>query len=214
MVDGPRAVVQWAARLQYDDLDARDAHGYTPLHIACQAPVYPVRDLSDGGYRDVVHADHDDTMTAGASMLGDTTDDDDDAVCPTATTTTTTTTTDDNDENDDDEPSVIQILLQANHTAASQGACIQDPSGRYPLHLALEHGKTWSTGVQALVEAYPEALCLPSGTGKWLPFQLAALRCEELSTVYAVVRSAPQVVQRKQQRVVVSKMASKQKVKL
>jgi ankyrin repeat protein len=167
-VDCPRPVVKIAALVYASQLDQRDENGLTPLMIACETPIFKVRDLSDDGYmlEDVIYGDNDtqDQFVA------------DDAP----------------EQISSCEPSVIQILLHANQDAASSSACVPDPMGRLPLHLALESHKRWSDGLQQLVDVYPEALAIPDPTSKLVPFLLAAVgERADTSTVYEMLRLNP-----------------------
>jgi Ankyrin repeats (3 copies) len=89
-VDCPRSIVKIAARVHPQQLNARDEEGRTPLMIACQTPVYAVRDLSDDGYtlEDVIHGDVVELSSTNAN---------EDAL-----------------NSSSSQPSVIEILLQAN----------------------------------------------------------------------------------------------------
>ena len=52
---------------------------------------------------------------------------------------------------------------------------IPDPSGQLPLQLALRKGRTWSSGIQALVLANPSRLTTADIETRLCPFQLAAV---------------------------------------
>ena len=91
------------------------------------------------------------------------------------------------------EPSVIEILLSGERTAAKE----RDPHGQLPLHVAIMRGKTWDDGVKALVEAYPEALTTPDNRTNLHPFMLAASVGRgrgDCTTIYALLRAAPDLV--------------------
>lgn len=166
-VDCPRPVVKLAARVFSRQLGVRDANGLTPLLVAAKAPIFKVRDLSDDGYllEDVVHGDE-----SGGS--------------------------DDEEESSDSQSSsVIEILLQANQGAASAAACLPDPSGRLPLHFALETNKKWNQGVCQLVQVHPDGLAHFDKTRQLYPFMLAAQGDKsDLNTVYEVLRFNPSVL--------------------
>ena len=167
-VDCPRAVVKIAARIFPHQLAKRDKNGLTPLLIAAQAPIFKDRDLSDDAYlfEDVVHGDE----SSGS--------DDDDEEQPS-----------------DTQPSVIEILLQANQGDASAAACFADPSGRLPLHLALDSGKKWNQGVHDLAQVHPEGLAYVDRTCNLYPFMLAAKGDRsDLNTVYEVLRFNPSIL--------------------
>jgi hypothetical protein len=55
-------------------------------------------------------------------------------------------------------------------------ATIPDASGRLPLQLALESGRTWYSGIRELVAADPVCLTTPDRPTRLYPFQLAAAR--------------------------------------
>jgi ankyrin repeat protein len=165
-VDCPRVVLKIAARVFYRQLDEKDEFGRTPLLIAAQAPIYKVRDLSDKGFtpEDVIYEDE---TNAWGEM---------------------------NDESQDTagQPSVIEILLRANQDAASSSACVPDPLGRLPVHVALTAGKQWKDGIKQLIEVYAEALNTPDATSKLYPFMLAAEGWRgDISTTYDLLRRNP-----------------------
>lgn len=178
-VDCPRAVVQIAARVYSHALAVRDHEGLTPLLRAAAAPLYKVRDLSDDGYllEDVVHGDTDDDASGASHRL-----DDDEADSPQAPA----------------QPSVIEILLQANQELPCAGASLPDPHGRRPLHVALAMGKHWDQGVSHLVQVYPEALAAMDPVKRLFPFMLAAAQgkaSSDLDTIYQLLRCSPSVVE-------------------
>ena len=169
-VDCPRPIVQFAAThplYQHQLVYERDEQGRTPLMVACAAPVYPVRDLTDAGYslEDVVHDDDD--------------DDDNDNIEDEAhqrERTNVPPTTRNNTAPPHRQPSVIEILLHSNPDVASaHGARVTDPiTGRLPLHYALATGKPWDQGVQALVQAHPESVGITDPVTGLFPFQLVS----------------------------------------
>eukprot|EP00977_Amphora_coffeiformis_P024868 scaffold17426_cov170-Amphora_coffeaeformis.AAC.1 len=172
-VDCPRSVIKVAARIFSHQLSARDKNGLTPLLIAAQAPIFKVRDLSDDGYffEDVVHGDGSSGSDNGNSKE------------------------EEEDQSADTQPSVIDILLQANQGDASAGACFSDPAGRLPLHLALNSGKKWNQGVLGLAQVHPEGLACLDPTCNLYPFLLAAEgQRSDLNTVYEVLRFDPSVL--------------------
>lgn len=166
-VDCPRSVLRMAARCFRHQLCETDEYGRTPLLIAAQAPVYTVRDLSETGYtaEDVVYDDESRTQW-----------------------------TDVKDETEDNagQPSVIEILLQENREVVTAAACIPDPLGRLPLHVALTAGKRWNEGLKQLVDAFPDALLTPDSTAKLYPFMLAAEGWKgDVCTTYELLRRNP-----------------------
>mmetsp|Transcript_45258 Transcript_45258/g.94934 ORF Transcript_45258/g.94934 Transcript_45258/m.94934 type:complete len:595 (-) Transcript_45258:246-2030(-) len=91
------------------------------------------------------------------------------------------------------EPSVIDILLSESPESARE----RDEHGQLPLHVAVMRGKTWDEGVQALVQAYPDALNTPDNHTNLYPFMLAASVGRgrgDCSTIYALLRSSPELV--------------------
>ena len=173
-VDCPRAVVKIAARVYPKQLDEKDEYGRTPLLIACQAPIFKVRDLSDEGYtlEDVIHGDE-------RSKWGNSEE-----------------TTDASSQ-----PSVIEILLHANQEAASSAACVPDRFDRLPLHLALSSGKGWNDGVKQLIEVYPEAMHVRDISTSLYPFMLAAEGWKgDLSTTLELLRHNPSSIDRARQK--------------
>ena len=164
-VDCPRPVVKIAARVFSDQLQTRDRNGLTPLLVAAQAPIFKVRDLSDDGY-----------------LLEDIVHGDESGG------------SDDEEESSETQSPVIEILLQANQGDASGAACLPDPIGRLPLHLALETGKKWSQGICQLSQVHPEGLAHLDRTCNLYPFMLAAEGDRsDLNTVYEVLRYNPSV---------------------
>uniref|UniRef100_A0A7S2YC39 Uncharacterized protein n=3 Tax=Entomoneis paludosa TaxID=265537 RepID=A0A7S2YC39_9STRA len=186
-VDCPRSIVQLMARLYPEQL-TRSHQGRTPLVWAAQAPIYQVRDLTEVGYNthrssdsyyyqdDGEEFDYD--QYERQELLEQEDDNDQDvlapfaarpvpmetstsSVLPTTTTLSSTAST---------QPSVIEILVQANPLAAT----IPGPQGRLPLHEALATRKTWSQGVAALVRVHAHALSCRNAQGL-LPFQMAAV---------------------------------------
>jgi ankyrin repeat protein len=196
-VDCPRAVLKIAAAVYPRQLGEKDENGMTPLMIAAQAPIFKVRDLSDEGYSlgDVIYGVSDDQSTTQSNSNNNngvrnnngsirSSNHSQDGWLP------------DNNQNSEiggSQPSVIEILLQANQEAASAAACVPDPVGRLPLHWALATGKKWDQGIKPLVEVYPEALTVLDVETKLYPFMLAAQAVGDmdLGTVYEVLRLDP-----------------------
>jgi ankyrin repeat protein len=167
-VDCPRAIVRIATKVYPGQLDEKDEYGRTPLVIACQAPIFKIRDLSDDGYtlEDVIHGDE--TNKWGVNSYSD------------------------EAQEASSQPSVISILLQANPTSEASGACVPDLLGRLPLHLALSSGKSWKDGVKELVEAYPDAMSSPDMSSKLYPFMMAAEGWKgDTNTTFELLRHSP-----------------------
>jgi Ankyrin repeats (3 copies) len=210
-VDCPRPVVRIAAAVHAPSLGERDANGLVPLHIACLAPIFKVRDLSDDGYtlEDQIH-DYDNDNNNNDSNYNNNNCENERASILTHSEPL----------QQQQQPSVIEILLQAatrqrqqnknTSSAASSSAvaaaattsasssvsvsacCMMaDPLGRLPLHLALSTGKRWhSDGVQQLVEANAEAVTSIDPTCRLYPFMMAAAAVSacRASTVASSVR--------------------------
>jgi ankyrin repeat protein len=185
-VDCPRAVLKIAAAVYPLQLDEKDENGMTPLMIAAQAPIFKVRDLSDEGYTlgDAIY-EGDNTTTTIINDDGSSSNSRDGWLPDTAA------------ETGGGQPSVIEILLQANQHAASAAACVPDPLGRLPLHWALATGKKWQEGVKPLVEVFPEALTVMDVETKLYPFMLVAQAQiqgqdkGDIGTIYEVLRRNP-----------------------
>lgn len=175
-VDCPRSIVKIAACVYPQQLHARDEQGRTPLMIACQAPVFSVRDLSDEGYslEDVIHGDAGDAIVSQESH-----DDLDIAAVSSAL-----------------QPSVIDILLSAggNGLTVKNGASMMDPSARLPLHIALEAGKSWHQGVGALVSAFPEGVGIIDQSCRLYPFQLAVIK-NDMDCAYELLKRNPSLLE-------------------
>ena len=102
---------------------------------------------------------------------------------------------DENNQEDDDtsgQPSVVDILL----SASAFTACVPDPEGRLPLHVALESGKRWNQGIKDIISCYPDALSIPDSQTGLVPFQLAA-SCpkSDLTTLFETIRTNPSLLQ-------------------
>ena len=77
--------------------------------------------------------------------------------------------------------------------AFPEGASICDCSGKFPLHLCLESGKTWETGVKEVFEASPSALYVQDPELCLYPFMMAAVFSSSCSS------SSQRKMQKKQQ---------------
>ena len=167
-VDCPRPVVKIATTIYPRQIEERNEVGLTPLMIAASTPIFKVRDLSDEGY------------LLEDRIHGDITDSDED--------------NQDDDDNSGQQPSVIGILLQA----SAESACVPDPEGRLPLHLALASGKRWNQGVKDLIECYSDALGIVDYKTGLAPFELAAEGPKsDLSTIFEVIRTNPSLLKLK-----------------
>ena len=166
-VNCPRCVVRIAMVLFPEELLRRGEQNRLPIHIAAVAPVYAVNDLRGEGF------------TIEDAFI----DDDPDAARPKRKKS----------QSKYKEPSVIDILLSGEPMAARE----RDHNGQLPLHVAIMRGKTLDEGVQALVEAYPDALTTPDSQTNLYPFMLAASVGRgrgDCGTIYALLRAAPDLV--------------------
>ena len=167
-VDCPRQVVKIATILHPDQLEEEDELGRLPLFVAAAAPVFKVRDLSDEGYslEDRIHGDD-----AEYDEAND---------------------TDQDGAGNSSAPSVIEILVNAFPDAVR----FRDRDGRLPLHLAILHGKRRFSGVESIVDTYPDALMLQDPITKLYPFMLAAtIEKGECTTIFELLKSNPSLVQ-------------------
>lgn len=87
------------------------------------------------------------------------------------------------------KPSVLEILLEWSPASAS----CTDQEGRLPLVHALLAGKSW-TSLRKLVAACPRALETRDVSSGLFPFQLAATYAPDLSTIYNMVRTLPELL--------------------
>ena len=168
-VDCPRCVVRIARVLFPQELLRRDELNRLPIHIAAAAPVHCVHDLRGEGFTiDDAFIDDDPQQRAARPMKKES-------------------------QSKYKEPSVIEILLSGEPAAAKE----RDPHGQLPLHVAIMRGKTLDDGVQALVEACPDALTTPDNQTNLYPFMLAASVGRgrgDCTTIYALLRAAPDLV--------------------
>lgn len=70
----------------------------------------------------------------------------------------------------------------------------EDGDGRLPLHLAIDAGIEWDSGLEALVQAAPFALSTPDPITGLLPAMLAATASEDLNTTFRLLSSNPMEV--------------------
>ena len=172
-VDCPRFVVQLAIRKYPMQLLQRDEHGRSPLMVACAAPIYSYHSLSDDLFS-WIEADDEDIHARGRRHDQG----------PDANSTPPV------GRMPESKSSVIELILQAGKclseftqsstdeqlTMKYGGADWVDPSGRLPLHIAIESGKTWKDGIDALIQAYPESIGITDRSTKLYPYQLAATK--------------------------------------
>jgi hypothetical protein len=78
------------------------------------------------------------------------------------------------------------------------GADWMDPSGRLPLHIAIEAGKTWSDGIEALIHAFPQSICITDRSTKLYPYQLSATKATQselsMNDCFELLRCNPTVL--------------------
>jgi hypothetical protein len=89
----------------------------------------------------------------------------------------------------------LVVLLDA----YPQAACVANGNGRLALHVALENGRSWNSGIRKLVDAAPRALETRDVKTHFYPVQLAAMieeddDLESLSTVYQLLLAFPPVL--------------------
>jgi ankyrin repeat protein len=167
-VDCPRQVIKIATKVYPEQLEQVDEESRIPLIIATMSPTWKIRDLSDEGYllEDRIHDGH--VERESDNM------DDAEQVGPNSL-----------------YPSVIEILV----TVAPEAAKRRDTDGRLPLQLAIANGKKWTTGVKALLEAYPEAMVFHDPLTNLLPFMLAAtVKKGGCTTIFQLLRSNPSLL--------------------
>ncbi|KAL9186536.1 hypothetical protein ACHAXT_005774 [Thalassiosira profunda] len=166
-VDCPRCVLRIARVLFPQELLSRDEKNQLPVHIAAAAPVYAVHDLRGEGYT-IDDVDFDEDPAARVERNK-------------------------KKECKYKEPSVLNILLDGEPAAARE----RDAHGQLPLHVAIMRGKTLDEGVQALVDAHPDALTQPDSQTNLYPFMLAASVGRgrgHVGTIFALLRDAPDLV--------------------
>lgn len=166
----PWKMFDFLLRLHFVDINSRDEEGMMQLHIVAAAPMQ--RNVS-------ANADE----TAMQVCLGRCTRavevSDNSGKIPLHFAASRKSTT-------GDEIEIAQLVA-----AFPRGASIPDRRGRLPLHLALANARTWTTGVEILFRAYPQALGIRDPTTGDLPFVLAACRHAELSTIFEILRADP-----------------------
>jgi hypothetical protein len=82
-----------------------------------------------------------------------------------------------------DKKEEIEMIVKAEPKTAR----IRNQKGFLPLHLAIQNDKCWEGGIQALVEAFPDALAMRDPVDKLHPFQLAA-HSEDVDTTFELLR--------------------------
>lgn len=82
-----------------------------------------------------------------------------------------------------DKKEEIEMIVKAEPKTGR----IRNQKGFLPLHLAIENDKCWEGGIQALVEAFPDALAMRDPVDKLYPFQLAAYS-EDVDTTFELLR--------------------------
>lgn len=101
---------------------------------------------------------------------------------------------------------VLLYILREDESAAS----VTNAKGKLPLHLAIERGLMWDTGIQEIINAAPKALETRDMQSLLYPFQMAAVendhreqgdqqshpcQCGDLNTLYMMLREKPERAQ-------------------
>jgi hypothetical protein len=220
-VDCPRFVVQLAIRKYPTQLFQRDEHGRSPLMIACAAPIYPYHNLSDDMSWTHDNVDDDNNNNNNDNDDGSTDHSEEQATTQRSIETTheTNLTAVETSEESESLPhvqesklSVIELILQSSKILAEMiqsspeqkeilkygGADWVDPSGRLPLHIAIDSGKTWNDGIDALIKIYPESISITDRSTKLFPYQLAATKAIQndsaVNDCYKLLRLNPTVL--------------------
>ena len=168
-MDCPREVIKIATKVYPEQLKQVDEDNRIPLTIAAVAPTWKIRDLSDDGYL-LEDRIHDGDVSRESDNM-----DDAEQIGPNSL-----------------YPSVIEILV----TAAPETARFRDRNGRLPLQLAIANGKKWTSGVKALVAAYPDAIMLHDPLTNLFPFMLAAtVQKGGCTTIFELLRANPSLSQ-------------------
>lgn len=88
------------------------------------------------------------------------------------------------------------IVLSELIKSFPRGVSCKDANGCLPLHAALIHGHTWSSGgVKELLEQYPQAVNMRDNKYNLHPFQLAAAFTADTETIYSLLITHPQLLQ-------------------
>mmetsp|Transcript_21472 Transcript_21472/g.31930 ORF Transcript_21472/g.31930 Transcript_21472/m.31930 type:complete len:421 (-) Transcript_21472:137-1399(-) len=84
---------------------------------------------------------------------------------------------------------ILQELLRLESSSAS----LPDQENRYPLHLAIESGKTWDTGIESIVLAAPSVLRIKDNKTGLFPFMASAQKhC--INDAYMLLTNCPEVI--------------------
>ena len=148
-------------------LEELDEMGMTPLLIAAKSPIFKVRDLSDEGFmlEDRIYGDSD-------------SESDNDM--------------DDGERGDSGQPSVLDILVNANPRAAKIASSMGSFAGRLPLHVAVASGKPWNEGIKTILNAYPEAISRVDPKTNLYPFlQAAAVDRPDCGIILELLKKDP-----------------------
>lgn len=91
----------------------------------------------------------------------------------------------------DDEEAVeeIQQVLEACPSAIQAG----NTEGKFPLNIAIDAGRTWSSGARTLFEAFPEAIASQDIPIACYPMILSEIGADSL---YRVAKATPELFQR------------------
>lgn len=94
------------------------------------------------------------------------------------------------DDEDVEWKDLITVLVNSHPAAAAR----RNLDGRLPLHLALESGKSWYAGIEAIVSAAKDAVTVRDDIDMLYPFMLAAAvdgSC--VTTIFELFRRCPEV---------------------
>jgi len=101
---------------------------------------------------------------------------------------------------DKDEPrSLVEILLEHDSSGALYKASKEADKDLWssPLHKALYYGKSWTEGVNALVNVDPKSTCEPDKLTSLYPFMMAACYCNgnslsQVASIYELLLKSPE----------------------
>jgi hypothetical protein len=99
---------------------------------------------------------------------------------------------DDGDRADSGQPSVLEILVNANPFAARIESQFGPNKGRLPLHLAVATGKPWNEGIKSVLAAFPEAISrIDPLTGLYPFLQAATTERPECGVILELLKKDP-----------------------
>ena len=94
-------------------------------------------------------------------------------------------------------PNATESLVENVVRSYRRGAMLIDANGKLPFHLAIERGKTWEGGLQALYDAYPRAIETREDNNhrRWLPLHCAVSSpYSSLHLIQKILEIYPQAV--------------------